>query len=73
MIDDGRNGFLFESGDEHALVETMETVLNLGQDTIADMGRSARGKVENDYNGDVHYDGLMALYRRAIKDHRSNA
>jgi glycosyltransferase involved in cell wall biosynthesis len=67
MIDHGRNGFLFESGDAHALAETMETVLNLGPDTLSGMGRSARGKVENDYNGEVHYDRLMALYRKAIK------
>ena len=66
MIDDGRNGFLFESGDEHALARTMKTLLELDQETIADMGRCARGKVENEYNADLHYERLMAIYHRAI-------
>jgi glycosyltransferase involved in cell wall biosynthesis len=66
MIDDGRNGLLFEAGDAHALTGAMSTLLAMNERAIADMGRSARGKVENEYNAYLHYDKLVTLYRKAI-------
>lgn len=66
MIDDGRNGFLFESGNPQALAKAMSALLAMNEGAITDMGRSARWKVEAEYNADLHYERLMALYRRAI-------
>jgi glycosyltransferase involved in cell wall biosynthesis len=72
MIDDGRNGFLFESGNPQALAKSMSALLAMNDGAITDMGRSARRKVEAEYNADLHYQRLMALYRRAINGSISN-
>jgi glycosyltransferase involved in cell wall biosynthesis len=66
MIDDGENGFLFQSGNTQALAQSMSAMFKKNGTSIADMGAYARKKIEEEYNSDQHYDRLMTLYRRAI-------
>ena len=69
MIDDGKNGFLFQSGSVDALGQAMARLLEMKADAISEMGHFARLKAEKEYHSDLHYDRLMALYHKAI-DHR---
>jgi glycosyltransferase involved in cell wall biosynthesis len=64
MIDHGNNGFLFESGNADALAHAMRTLLDMDQEAVIELGRSARGKVQVEYNADLHYDKLINLYRK---------
>jgi glycosyltransferase involved in cell wall biosynthesis len=66
MIDDGVNGYLFEPGNVEALKEKLECVLNLPTRKIMEMGKSAREKVEIEYNADLHYERLMAIYLKTL-------
>jgi glycosyltransferase involved in cell wall biosynthesis len=66
MIDNGVNGFLFESGNPETLTQTMSALLEMDAAAIADMGNAARSKIEDEYNSGLHYERLIALYRRAI-------
>jgi glycosyltransferase involved in cell wall biosynthesis len=68
MIDEGDNGFLFESGNGSDLYQRLSTVLAMNKDALIQMGTSARQKVEREYNAELHYSRLMALYKRAQSD-----
>ena len=70
MIDHGRNGFLFESANVQSLTQTMSKLLDMNRNAIIAMGRSSRGKVETEYNSDIHYNRLITLYRKATKLNR---
>lgn len=66
MIDDGKNGFLFESGNADDLSEKIQKFLVLSDDEFADMGKAARLKAEEKYNPETHYEKLVDLYEKAI-------
>lgn len=68
MIDDGVNGFLFEPGNVDDLRNKMELLLSLPDERIAEMGRSAREKVEREYNPELHYERLMEVYQKALSN-----
>ena len=66
MLDDGVDGLLFRSGDTDALIEKMESMLEMNNEKIVDMGQSARRKIETIYNPELHYQKLMTIYKKAI-------
>jgi glycosyltransferase involved in cell wall biosynthesis len=66
MIEDGHTGFLFEAGNVNELRKKLLTIFEMQKDDISRIGQSARWKVEKEYNAEVHYDRLMALYQRAV-------
>jgi glycosyltransferase involved in cell wall biosynthesis len=68
MIDDGQNGLLFASGDTRNLTQAMSTLIEMDDATLTDMGRSARRKVEVEYNSDLHYERLIDIYARSIRE-----
>jgi glycosyltransferase involved in cell wall biosynthesis len=68
MIDDGVNGFLFEPGNEDDLREKLELILSMPDPQISEMGQAARQKVEKEYNAELHYERLMAVYHRALSE-----
>lgn len=68
MIDDGQNGLLFASGDTRGLTQAMSTLIEMDGATLTDMGRSARRKVEVEYNSDLHYERLIDIYARSIRE-----
>ena len=67
LIDDGINGFLFETGNMDDLWEKLEIVLNMSNRGISEMGRAARQKVEKHYDAKLHYEKLIALYHRVLR------
>jgi glycosyltransferase involved in cell wall biosynthesis len=65
IIDDGVNGYLFESGNAEDLQSKLELMIEKPAPEIEEMGRNARKKVEQEYNPELHYERLMGLYRKA--------
>jgi glycosyltransferase involved in cell wall biosynthesis len=67
MIDDGINGFLFEPGNSEDLRSKIEAVVHLlPESTVRQMGMAAREKVEKEYSPKLHYERLIAIYKKAI-------
>jgi glycosyltransferase involved in cell wall biosynthesis len=66
MIDDEKNGYLFEPGNVNDLRDKWATLLNLPAGKAYSMGRSARQKVEQTYSAESHFERLMDVYQRAI-------
>lgn len=66
MIEDGVDGYLFEAGNVDDLREKLELMLSNPRKDIEEMGRAAVGKVEREYNAELHYQRLMELYKRAL-------
>lgn len=66
MIDDGKNGLLFEPGNVEDLKDKLAIAMSLSDGEIRKMGTAAREKIEREYNSELHYKRLMAVYQRAI-------
>ena len=66
MIDDGLNGLLFEPGNVEDLKDKLAIAMNLSDMEIRKMGMAAREKIEKEYNAELHYERLVAVYQRAI-------
>jgi hypothetical protein len=41
-----------------------------GEDQVTAMGKNARKMVEERFNSDIHYDTLIEVYKRAIKERK---
>lgn len=67
MIQDGENGYLFESGNCDALKIVLERFAKLPPDKIEAMGRAARKKVENINSEESHYHNLMKIYQEVLQ------
>ncbi|MEA3225773.1 MAG: glycosyltransferase family 4 protein [Planctomycetota bacterium] len=61
MIEQGRTGLLFESGNVDELVECIHALLT-NKSLNSEMGRSARDKVKRKFSSEVHYRQLMEIY-----------
>ncbi|MBU1195773.1 MAG: glycosyltransferase family 4 protein [Proteobacteria bacterium] len=66
MIEEGKNGFLFESGNADDLTEKLNLFLDCPESEIIQMGKAGRQKVEDCYNPEVHYEKLIQVYQNAI-------
>ena len=66
MIDDGVNGYLFESGNAEDLRMKLEMFLSLPGERVMEMGMAARGKVAREFSAGSHYKRLMQIYREAL-------
>jgi glycosyltransferase involved in cell wall biosynthesis len=64
LIDDAKNGFLFETGDAHDLLHMLKKGW-LDQDNLAKMGENARGTFESQYTANANYNKLMRIYQAA--------
>jgi glycosyltransferase involved in cell wall biosynthesis len=69
MIDDGINGFLFETGNAVDLKKKLERILSISDNKICEMGQAARQKVERQFNAELHYKRLMDIYHTVIRKH----
>ncbi|NPU84515.1 MAG: glycosyltransferase family 4 protein [Syntrophaceae bacterium] len=68
MIEDGVNGFLFKSGNSNALAIALARLAEMDATEIENMGRAARKKAEREYGTESHYQSLMEIYRKALKE-----
>jgi glycosyltransferase involved in cell wall biosynthesis len=63
LIEDGRSGFVFESGDVEGLVTALLRVADLSQEARAALGRAARAAVEKRYTIEAVATRYGRLYR----------
>jgi len=62
LIREDETGALFQTGNVHALADTLEKFARLPDSRLADMGRAGRRWVEQDFNPATYRDRLIALY-----------
>jgi glycosyltransferase involved in cell wall biosynthesis len=65
LIDDGKNGLLFEAQDVRGLADKIEYLASR-PDLAVEMGRAAREKTEREYDPQVHYQRMMAIYEDVL-------
>jgi glycosyltransferase involved in cell wall biosynthesis len=63
LIDDGRNGFLFEANDARACLSALERVFQMDPAELAAVGESARGHVMANYDSTGYAREIAALLR----------
>jgi glycosyltransferase involved in cell wall biosynthesis len=66
MVEDGVTGLLFEPGDAEDLAGKMKLLWE-GSRLCRKMGRAGREKAMRQYNGDLFYKRLIAVYEKAIE------
>lgn len=66
LIEDGIDGIIYQTGDHEDLAKKMQTLWQMGSQR-AEMGRAGRGKVEQKFNPDIHYDQLIKIYTELVK------
>lgn len=66
MVEDGREGILYEPRCDESLAEAMALLWN-EPDRAQGMGRQGRRKVEAHYNPDVHYANVMKHIEEVIR------
>ncbi len=67
MIEDGVNGFLFESGNCSALRVVLDRLAGMDATEIENMGRAARKKAERENSTESHYQNLIEIYQEVLK------
>lgn len=65
LIEPGVDGLLFEPGNVADLANKIGYLLDNRQE-LAEMGRNARAKVEQEYGPETHYQQLMEIYGRVL-------
>jgi glycosyltransferase involved in cell wall biosynthesis len=69
FIQDGVNGYLFQSGNVNELASKMETLL---EDTkkVFELGKNAREFAENHFAPEIHYKRLLSVYHTLLNRER---
>jgi len=67
VIDENETGYLFEPGNVDEMAAKLGLVLSSPQSSITEMGKAARKKVEHLYNENIHYEKLMEIYQKALR------
>jgi glycosyltransferase involved in cell wall biosynthesis len=62
MVRPGSTGWLFQSGNVDSLAQVIETVMATPDAAVAELGRSARGVVENEYSRECYMREMKRLY-----------
>jgi len=65
LINHGVDGFLVPSGDVEQLRDRLQWMCDNKTQAI-EMGKTAREKMENEFNADIHYEKIMNVYRKFI-------
>lgn len=66
IVDDGRTGLHFTSGDAHDLAEKVNWAWN-NRKLVAGLGKAARQEYLDKYSAEKNYPLLMNIYQRAIE------
>lgn len=69
LVMDGKTGLLFNASSPEDLREKIKALL-IKNDTIKTLGKNAREFVEEGFNPEVHYSGLMRIYEKAMVKNR---
>ncbi|MBI5373999.1 MAG: glycosyltransferase family 4 protein [Candidatus Schekmanbacteria bacterium] len=70
LIDDGKNGFLFEAGNADDLADKIN-ILAQNPGMAAEFGRQAREKAETHYSHESYYNKLSLIYDNAISSKKT--
>lgn len=65
VIDDGKNGYLFDVGNVDSLVEAIESVMKLNYTKKTEMGLAGRAKVEKEFNREIVVQKYMDEVEKA--------
>jgi len=68
LVKDGETGYTFTPGDASDLRNKIELLLR-NSNSVIDMGKNARRFVEEEFDAENHYNGLMKIYHMAINKH----
>jgi glycosyltransferase involved in cell wall biosynthesis len=66
IIDNGRDGLLFEAGNVEALKAEMEKLIE-DDALVEQMGIAARKKIEDKYSPEHHYARLLGIFENACR------
>lgn len=66
IVEDGKTGLLFEPSDADDLAAKIEWASQNPRE-MAEMGRRARQRFENEFSADVNYQKLMEIYDAALR------
>jgi glycosyltransferase involved in cell wall biosynthesis len=69
LINDGRTGLLFETGNSEDLISKVRWLVD-HKDTAITMGKSARLEFESKYTAEKNYDILMEIYKKTTDIHK---
>ncbi len=69
LIDDGKTGVLYEAEDVAALRAAIRHLFE-HPELVRSMGQAARRKAEREYNAEVHYERVMAVYEDLLAERR---
>ena len=70
LVENGSTGLLFDPGNANDLAEKINYLIEKPE-LILEMGRTARMKIEENYNSDIHYDRLMKVYEHVLNSKES--
>ena len=66
IIDEGKTGFLFESGNEEQLVERLFKADRLSESDYREMSEAARAFAQTHFHPETHYRDLMTIYSELV-------
>ena len=66
IVDDGKTGLLFDSGNAEDLARKIRTLWD-DPELCRQMGQAGKEKALREYSPEKYYDRLMAVYEKAIK------
>ena len=66
LVKDGRTGYTFTPGNAVDLRNKIEHLLE-HKDKAVEMGKNGRRFVEEEFNAEKHYQGLLEIYQMALK------
>jgi len=66
LVKDGKTGYAFTPGDAGDLRNKIECLLK-NPDLAVEMGKNGRGFVEEEFNAEKHYEGLMEIYKEILQ------
>ncbi|RME52060.1 MAG: glycosyltransferase family 1 protein, partial [Deltaproteobacteria bacterium] len=69
MVEVGRTGLVARAGDVTDLRNKIVEMLHFPDETIAQMGRNAREKLEKEFHPDILYPRLLEAYEAARRIH----
>ncbi len=69
LVKDGETGFTFEYGNSEDLRKRIVYLLD-NPNLVVEMGKKAREFVEENFNSEKYYQGLIKIYQKAIGKHR---
>ncbi len=68
LIQKQKNGFMFQVGNVDELSKLLLNANSLSNDTYEKMSREARAFAETNFSPDIHYSGLLSIYKNNINN-----